>query len=355
MGRFLFATDAWEPQVNGVVRTLSHLMAELVRSGHATDVLSPKDFRTFPCPTYPDIRLSLATTAAAEQRIDRFEPTNVHIATEGPIGSAMRRACLKRGLPFTTSFHTRFPEYLRARAPVPERWSYAWLRRFHGAGDACLVPTETMREQLEARGFRNLVTWTRGVDHSVFRPRRTLPLDLPRPIYLTVSRLAPEKNIEAFLDLDLEGSKLVVGEGPIMADLMRRYPHAHFAGLQTGEALARYYASADVFVFPSKTDTFGIVLLEAIACGTPFASYSEPGPIDVLGSSRAGIASGDLGEACRRALTLSRTDAVARARDFTWQRCADIFLDATAGSGSGRAGERARLRRFDPHAEALSA
>ncbi|MER0237125.1 glycosyltransferase family 1 protein [Fulvimarina sp. MAC8] len=329
MGRYLIATDAWEPQVNGVVRTLSHLRQELERRGHETDVLSPADFRTLPCPTYPNIRLALATAGKAAERIEAFRPTNIHIATEGPVGSAMRRACLNKRLAFTTSFHTRFPEYLSARAPVPQSWSYAWLRRFHAPSTACLVPTEMMKRQLEARGFRDLVTWTRGVDRRVFQPYPPLPLDLPRPIFVTVSRLAPEKNIEAFLDLDLPGSKLVVGDGPSRTELMARYPDVHFAGLQTGETLARYYASADVFVFPSRTDTFGIVLLEAIACGTPFAAYAEPGPLDVLGQSRAGCISDDLRAACLDALKLDRVDALSRAAQFSWAACADIFMDAT--------------------------
>ncbi|EAU40588.1 hypothetical protein FP2506_02639 [Fulvimarina pelagi HTCC2506] len=333
MGRYLFATDAWEPQVNGVVRTLAHLKDALERRGHATSILSPADFRTFPCPTYPDIRVALATTNKAAARITAFEPTNIHIATEGPVGSAMRRACLAEGLPFTTSFHTRFPEYLRARAPVPQNWSYAWLRRFHAPSAACLVPTNVMKQQLEERGFRDLVTWTRGVDHQVFRPYPPLPLELPKPLFVTVSRLAPEKNIEAFLDLDLPGSKLVVGDGPSRAELMARYPNVHFAGLQTGEALARYYASADVFVFPSLTDTFGIVLLEAIACGTPFAAFAEPGPLDVLDDSQAGSISKDLKTACLKALELNRSDALARASDFTWDACAEIFVQATKLEG----------------------
>ncbi|RFC61940.1 glycosyltransferase family 1 protein [Fulvimarina endophytica] len=328
MGRFLFATDAWEPQVNGVVRTLSNLMGALERRSHEIHVLSPHDFLTFPCPTYPDIRLSLATARLAGRRLDAVRPDHVHIATEGPIGSAMRKACLTRGIAFTTSFHTRFPEYLSARVPVPERWSYGWLRRFHAPSLACLVPTRTMHTELAARGFANLKTWTRGVDRSIFKPHPPLALDLPGPIFLTVSRLAPEKNIEAFLDLDLPGSKLVVGDGPSREALVARYPDVHFAGLQTGETLARYYASADVFVFPSRTDTFGIVLLEALACGTPFASYREPGPLDVLGSSAAGVISHDLREAALAALTLDRGDALRRSLDFSWEACADIFLEA---------------------------
>ncbi|MEN3793827.1 glycosyltransferase family 1 protein [Fulvimarina sp. MAC3] len=329
MGRYLIATDAWEPQVNGVVRTLSQLAKTLRRRGHVVEMVSPSDFRTVPCPSYPDIRLALATKNAMRRRIEAFEPTRIHIATEGPIGSAARKAVLELGMSFTTSFHTRFPEYLRERAPIPTAWSYAYLRRFHRPASAVLVPTQTMCNELEERGFRNTLTWTRGADRSQFRPMDPLMLDLPKPIFLTVSRLAPEKNIPAFLDLDLPGSKLVVGDGPSRADLMARYPDVHFAGMQTGEVLARYYSSADVFVFPSKTDTFGIVLIEALACGVPFAAFPEPGPVDVLGTSEAGAIGADLKDACMRALKLKRQDALDRAQDFTWDACADIFLAAS--------------------------
>lgn len=330
MTRYLIATDAWTPQVNGVVRTLTSLADELRGRGHEVLIVSPDDFRTVPMPTYPEIRLSLAGAGRLKRIIEAFDPQSIHIATEGPIGLAARRATLSLGRSFTTSFHTRFPEYLRQRVPVPESLSYAFLRWFHGPAHACLVPTEAVRRELQARGFRNLVTWTRGVDAALFRPQPPMDLRLPGPIFLTVSRLAPEKNIEAFLALDLPGSKVVVGDGPSSASLRRRFPDAHFLGSRSGETLAHLYASADVFVFPSKTDTFGIVLIEALACGTPVAAYPEPGPLDVVAGTKAGCISNDLRVACLAALSLNRADAAERAAIFTWGACADIFLEAVA-------------------------
>jgi glycosyltransferase involved in cell wall biosynthesis len=326
--RILIATDAWAPQINGVVRTLSSLADQLRERGAEVLVLSPEHFKTFPCPSYPEIRLAMAWQTAVAKAIRDFDPDAIHIATEGPIGFQTRRFCLREKRSFTTSFHTRFPEYIRKRAPVPEGLTYTWLRRFHAPATACLVPTETMRRDLAGRGFANLVTWTRGVDRRLFRPAEPLALDLPRPIFMTVSRVAKEKNLEAFLDLDLPGSKLVVGDGPQLAELIRRYPRVHFAGAKTGETLARYYASGDVFVFPSKTDTFGIVLIEALACGLPVAAYPEPGPIDVLAGTGAGAISDDLLTACREALALSREDALRRSLHYTWEACADVFLEA---------------------------
>ncbi len=323
--RLLLATDAFEPQVNGVVRTLASLSRELVRRGVDVRIVAPKDFRTVPCPTYPEIRLALATAHALGRVLDGFRPAR---------GDADR--------PFTTSFHTRFPEYLSRRAPVPDGFGYALLRRFHRPASACLVPTPSIRQDLEARGFRNLVVWTRGVDRTLFRPRLPLDLGLPGPVFLTVSRLAPEKNLAAFLDLDLPGSKLVVGDGPLLPALRARYPAAHFVGLQTGEALARFYASADVFVFPSRTDTFGIVLLEALASGVPVAAFPVPGPLDVIGANgAAGVLSEDLRDACLGALTVPREAAREASRAFTWERCADIFL-ATASQAccGGATGSR---------------
>lgn len=331
--RVLIATDAWHPQINGVVRTLAGLVGELERRGIAVHVLSPSGLRTLPCPTYPDIRLALAPRRAVETVFDTFRPDIVHIATEGPIGFQARRVALGRGHPFTTSFHTRFPEYLRQRAPVPERLTYAFLRRFHAPAQACLVPSEGMRADLAARGFRNLATWTRGIDPALFRPVAPAPLNLPRPVFMTTSRIAPEKGLEAFLDLDLPGSKLVVGDGPLLPALRRRYPSVHFAGLQTGDALAAHYAAGDVFVFPSRTDTFGVVLIEAMACGLPVAAFPEPGPLDVVAGSRAGIVSEDLRLACLGALAIGREAPIARSCDFTWSRCADVFLQSVVRIG----------------------
>ena len=333
MQRILIATDAWSPQVNGVVRTFESLGGQLRDRGHVVKVVSPSDFRTVPCPTYPEIRLALASAESFATTIRDFAPTAIHIATEGPVGLAARRAALRLGRPFTTSFHTRFPEYLKKRAPIPEAVSYGFLRRFHAPATHCLVPTQSMCRQLRARGFERLVTWTRGVDRRQFTPTEPISLDLPGPVFLTVSRVAPEKNLEAFLDLDLPGSKLVVGDGPQLKELMRRYPDVLFAGVQSGEALARYYCAADVFVFPSKTDTFGIVLIEALACGVPVAAYPEPGPIEVIGGTGAGVISHDLREACLAALRIDRQDALERSQHYSWEACADIFLEAAMENG----------------------
>lgn len=345
MQRILIATDAWSPQVNGVVRTLASLVDQLRDRGHTVEIVSPSSFRTVPCPTYPEIRLALVSAGSLATIIRDFAPNSIHIATEGPVGLAARRAALRMGRPFTTSFHTRFPEYLKKRVPIPESVSYGFLRRFHAPATHCLVPTESMRRQLQARGFDKLVTWTRGVDRRQFRPTEPITLDLPGPVFLTVSRVAPEKNLEAFLDLELPGSKLVVGDGPQLKELMRRYPEVHFAGAQTGEALTRYYCAADVFVFPSKTDTFGIVLIEALACGVPVAAYPEPGPLDVIGGTNAGVISPDLREACLGALAIDRQSALERSRAYSWEACADIFIEAASQSGglSGPATTRPRF------------
>ncbi|WP_245413470.1 glycosyltransferase family 4 protein [Mangrovicella endophytica] len=331
--RILIATDAWHPQVNGVVRTLAALVDELRRRGIEVMILSPADFRTVRCPTYPEIRLALATGARIETLLREFDPQALHIATEGPIGLQLRQVALRLGLPFTTSFHTRFPEYLRRRVPVPESLTYAWLRRFHAPAAACLVPTEDVRTDLAQRGFRNLMTWTRGVDPTLFRPLPKLDLGLKGPVFMTVSRIAPEKGVETFLDLDLPGSKLVVGAGPSLPALRRRYPEVCFVGSQSGEMLTRHYASGDVFVFPSRTDTFGVVLLEALACGLPVAAFPEPGPLAVLAGSEAGVVSDDLRLACLAALGVSREAALTRSQDFTWSACADVFLSTLAPYG----------------------
>ncbi|SJZ87167.1 glycosyltransferase family 4 protein [Consotaella salsifontis] len=341
--RILIATDAWFPQINGVVRTLSNLSNELQNRGAEVEMVTPSDFATVPCPSYPEIRLALARPARIAERMARFDPHVVHIATEGPIGLAARRAALKSGRAFTTSFHTRFPEYLRRRAPIPESATYAYLRWFHRPAAACLVPSSGMVTLLENKGFNRLVTWPRGFDRAVFHPRDGIDLGLPRPIFLTVSRLAPEKNIGAFLDLDLPGSKVVVGDGPSAAALRQRYPDAHFLGAKTGEELGRVYCGADVFVFPSKTDTFGIVLIEALACGLPIAAYREPGPLDVVGEGAAGCLSDDLTEACAAALSVDRAAALRRADDFSWKACADVFLSTVEARLPGVASEAASL------------
>ncbi|HET7714123.1 MAG TPA: glycosyltransferase family 1 protein [Bauldia sp.] len=326
--RLLIATDAWRPQVNGVVRTLERTSEQLPNLGVDVTLLTPADFRTWPLPTYPEIRLARAFPATIAAKAAAAQPDAVHIATEGPIGYAVRRWCLAAGRPFTTSFHTRFPEYLSARAPIPERLTYAVLRRFHNAGRACMVATESLRSELKSRGFDNLVIWTRGVDSDLFRPREQGPAPgLPRPVFLFVGRVAVEKNIGAFLDLDLPGSKVVVGDGPALPSLKAAYPEAHFLGLRTGEALAEAYAGADVFVFPSRTDTFGIVLLEALASGVPVAAYPVPGPADVIGSSGVGALDVDLRAAALAALRIPRAACRAFALSRSWEASARQFLD----------------------------
>lgn len=323
--RLVIVSDAWHPQVNGVVRTLTKLREQMEARGFEVTIISPADYRSTPCPTYPEIRLALTYPLAVKTRIEALQPAYIHIATEGPLGIMARRACLKNNWRFTTSFHTRFPEYLRERLPVPLGWSYGFLRRFHNAAEHCLVPTQSIHDELVTRGFNTLKVWTRGVDRELFRPQPEVDLNLPKPIFLCVGRVAPEKNLEAFLSLDLPGTKLVVGDGPDLGDLKRKYPGVVFAGKKEGEELARFYAGSDVFVFPSRTDTFGLVLLEAIACGLPVAGYPVPGPKDVVGASGAGVLSQDLKEAALDALKMGRVDPDVRLEGFSWEACADIF------------------------------
>lgn len=326
--RLLIATDAWRPQVNGVVRTLERVSEELVRMGVDVTIVSPSDFRTMPMPTYPEIRLALARPRTIAAKAAETRPDAVHIATEGPIGYAVRRWCLAEKRPFTTSFHTRFPEYLAARLPIPPRLTYAVLRRFHNAGRGCMVATPTLEGELAKRGFTNLLRWSRGVDATLFRPRPDLRSNaLPRPVFLFVGRVAVEKNIGAFLDLDLPGTRMVVGDGPAIGGLRKAHPNVHFAGTLVGEPLAEAYASADVFVFPSRTDTYGIVLLEALASGLPVAAYPVPGPADVITSPDVGVLDEDLRAAALAALDLSRERCRQFALDHSWEACARQFLE----------------------------
>lgn len=329
--RVAIVTDAWRPQVNGVVRTLTETKRELELAGHTVEMVAPERFRTFPCPTYPEIRLSLAGAGAVGRLLDAFAPDAVHIATEGPLGWAARAACRKRGLPFTTAYHTRFPEYVRARVGTPLSWSYAVLRRFHGAASRVMVPTPTVKADLEKWGFANVVLWTRGVDLSLFKPGPRDRLKTKPPIFVYVGRVAVEKNVEAFLALDLPGSKWVVGEGPAMAALKARYPEVSYLGVLQQAELAAVYAATDVFVFPSRTDTFGLVLLEAMACGTPVAAYPVTGPLDVLGDvppdASGGAMDEDLRAACLRALEIPRTRARAHAERYSWAECARQFAE----------------------------
>jgi len=323
--RILVVTDAWRPQVNGVVHTLEAVARALPEVGATMEFLTPQGFPTAPMPTYSEIRLALATPWEVEKRIDAVEPDHIHIATEGPLGLTARRLCLMRNVAFTTSYHTRFPEYLYTRTRIPLGLSYAALRSFHNAGAGLMVSTPRLADELETRGFRKPMIWSRGVDETLFHPRES-SLDLPRPIFLYVGRVAPEKNIEAFLSLDLPGAKVVVGDGPARAPLEAAFPKTRFLGMKRGEDLARLYASADVFVFPSLTDTFGIVLLEALSCGVPVAAFPVQGPLDVIGDSGAGALSHDLRAACLAALEIPRETALAHAARYTWRASAEQFF-----------------------------
>jgi glycosyltransferase involved in cell wall biosynthesis len=324
--RILIASDAWSPQINGVVVTLTNTIAELSRTGHDVGVISPQQFTTLPCPTYPEIRLALLAGRAVAEQIRRFDPDAVHIATEGPLGNAARRACIAARRPFTTAYHTQFPEYVYARSRFPVGITYAWLRRFHGAAKATMVATNDIERRLAARGFGNLVRWSRGVDTEIFRPGRRAQRAANGPIMLYVGRVAVEKNIEAFLSLDLPGTKWVVGDGPARAALQRRFPTAVFHGMKTGENLAWYYQNADVLVFPSRTDTFGLVLIEAMACGTPVAALPVTGPLDVVRNGTTGILAEDLGSAALAALALDRNVVHRLAAEFSWQAATEQFI-----------------------------
>ncbi|PXW94776.1 glycosyltransferase involved in cell wall biosynthesis [Sphaerotilus hippei] len=335
--RILIVTDAWEPQVNGVVRTLKMTCRELGLMGHHTGVLAPGDFRSIPCPTYPEIRLALAGRASVAQRIDAFGPDCLHIATEGPLGWTARAIAQERGWPFTTAYHSRFPEYVHARVRLPLDWSYRLLRHFHNAGGATLVPTPAMADVLRERGFTRPRLWSRGVDHGTFHPDGPREAGGRRPVFLYVGRLAVEKNLDAFLKLELPGEKWVAGEGPERARLEAAHPDVRWLGVLGGPELATLYRSADVMVFPSLTDTFGLVLVESMACGTPVAAYPVPGPIDVVGrDSAGGVLDTDLRRACLAALELPR-DAVHRhAQQYTWAAASAQFVQALRPVGAGR-------------------
>jgi glycosyltransferase involved in cell wall biosynthesis len=332
--RIALITDAWLPQVNGVTTTLSRCRDEIERVGHSVGVVSPDLFRTVPCPRYPHIRLALWPGGKFTRLVDAVRPQAVHIATEGPLGLAGRRYCRRRGLPFTTSLHTKFPEYLRVYAGIPESLTYRLMRWFHGGAERTLVPTRSVQEELRALGFDNTVLWMRAVDTELFRPRNGDFYELPKPIFLYVGRVAAEKNIEAFLDCRLPGSKVVVGDGPAKAELERRFPDVHWAGFRFGEDLAQHYAGGDVLVFPSRTDTFGVVMLEANACGVPVAAFPVTGPIDVVQPGTTGALSDDLEAACLEALEIDRSSCRAFAEQMSWQRCAEmLFANLAAFDG----------------------
>ena len=323
--RVMIVTDAWFPQTHGVVNTLSQTATWLGRFGHEVRVITPENFRNVPCPTYPEIRLSLFPGPAVRRRIADFAPNAVHIATEGPLGLAARRACLRGGLRFTTSYHTQFPQYLRARYPIPQAASYGLLRWFHGAAVRCMVSTASVRRDLGARGFSNLSSWRRGVDTELFRPRDKNALRLPRPIAAYVGRVAVEKNVDAFLRMPWQGSKVVIGDGPERARLQARFPEARFLGFRYGEDLAMHLAAADVMVFPSLTDTFGLVNLEAMACGVPVAAFPVTGPIDVIEDGVTGALDADLARAAQRALKLNPAQCRERAVRSGWDVCTREF------------------------------
>jgi len=324
--RVLIATDAWHPQVNGVVRTLTSLAGAAKALDVEIDFLTPDGFRSWPLPTYPGLRLAWPTRARIARRIEGHNPDAIHIATEGPIGHAVRAYCVKRDLPFTTSYTTRFPEYISARAPIPEGWIYAALRRFHAAASVTMVATPSLMADLRQRGFAKLGMWTRGVDTELFRPDRAIPLPFPRPIFVCVGRVAVEKNLEAFLSLDLPGTKIVIGTGPCEAELKRKFPDAKFLGQIENGTLAAHVAAADVFVFPSRTDTFGVVQLEALASGLPIAAFPVTGPKDVVADHPIGVLSEDLRAACLGALDLSRDACRAFALNYSWENSAHQFI-----------------------------
>ncbi len=324
--RILIVSDAWSPQINGVVITLRNTIRELECAGHEVATITPEAFRTLPCPTYPEIRLSLNPGRAVARRIEEVRPDAVHVATEGPLGLAARRHCLRRGRPFTTAYHTQFPEYVHARTRLPLGVSYRWMRWFHGPARTVMVATPELRKRLAERGFTNLGMWSRGVDTELFRPGPRVNVEVRRPVFAYVGRVAIEKNLEAFLSLDLPGTKWVVGDGPARAGLQARFPDAAFFGMRTGEDLAWYYRNADVFVFPSRTDTFGLVLLEAMASGTPVAAFPVTGPVDVVRHGVSGVLSEDLRAAALGALDLARDAVRAHAVQSSWARATAQFV-----------------------------
>ncbi len=342
MARILIATDAWHPQVNGVVRTLDMTARVLRADGHAVEVIEPSAFATFPAPFYPEIAVSVPMPGKVYDRVRRFRPDYVHISTEGPIGVAVRHFCMLAGWKFNTSYHTRFPEYLHEYAKVPEALPYAYLKWFHGSSSALKVATPSLEKELISRGFKAPIRrWSRGVDLSLFRPQpKIVKPEWPSPVLLYVGRVSKEKGIEDFLALPTAGTKVVVGDGPARADLERRFPEAKFLGFRKGEELAECYAAADVFVFPSKTDTFGIVLIEALACGVPVAAYPVTGPVDIVTDDRCGALDENLGVAVDRALrTGDRAACAAEGRKYTWENCTRQFLSSLVPVGGEKSPE----------------
>lgn len=323
--KLVIVTDAWEPQVNGVVRTLGKTREHLQEIGYEVIMITPLNFKTIPCPTYPSIRLALLPYRKLSNMLDNLQANAVHIATEGPLGMAARRWCLRHKIQFTTSFHTQFPEYVRLRLPIPLSWSYAWIRRFHRPAARTLVPTISQQQRLQHYGFQDVYVWGRGVDTTIFTPDNPKHYDLPRPIFINMGRVAVEKNIEAFLDLDLPGSKVVIGDGPDLEMLQKRYPDVVFTGAKFAQELASYLAGGDVFVFPSQTDTFGLVILEAMACGLPVAAFPVTGPKDIVITGQTGQLDWDLQKAALNALNLRKTGCITYAHENSWQKCTAVF------------------------------
>lgn len=340
--KIALATDAWHPQVNGVVRSLSMTVAHMRQAGHDVEVIEPGRFWTVPCPTYPEIRLALGCGRAVARTLDEMQPDRIHISTEGPIGWAVRSWCLRHARPFTTAFHTRFPDYVSIRTGIPAEWIWKLMRRFHGAAERTFTATATLAEELHAHGLTRTHHWPRGVDLSQFNefvPPHAELKGLPRPIMLNVGRVAVEKNIEVFLDLDVRGTKVVVGGGPALERMRVKYPDVVFVGPKHGPELASCYTAADVFVFPSRTDTFGLVNVEALACGVPIAAYPVAGPIDIVGVKGRGMHGGrkligaldeDLGRAVARALRADPSAAACEALHYSWEACTERFLGGLA-------------------------
>ena len=344
--KILVATDAWRPQVNGVVRTYERLREEAAPLDAEIIFLTPGEFTTVPCPTYPEIRLSLPGYGYIGRRMSEIEPDAVHIATEGPLGWMTRSHCLRKGIPFTTSFHTRFPDYISSRFFLPESWIWSGLRPFHNSGAGTMVATPSLARELEERGFQRIMAWTRGVDTELFSPRPVRRFGDDEPVFLYVGRVAIEKNIDAFLSADLPGKKVVVGDGPQLQDLKVRFPEVIFTGKRTGEDLAECYASADVFVMPSRTETFGIVILEAMASGLPVAAYPVTGPIDLIAPGKTGVISEDLAQAAKDALQLSSEHVREKALEYSWEAAARLFVSNIENALFAKQGRKAPKRRM---------
>ena len=322
--KILIVTDAWHPQINGVVRTLDATRCELAKRGHEVKMLTPENFKTLPCPTYPEIRLSLFPRRKVTDFIEQFLPDAIHIATEGPLGIATRRHAVNKNLPFTTAYHTRFPEYVNARTGLPLKITYKFLRWFHKHSHAVMVPTKSMLDTLVTREIGRPALWPRGVDLDVFK-RQERNMKDESPVFIYVGRVSPEKNIESFLKLDLPGEKWVIGDGPVLSKLKMQFPDTQFFGAKKKSELSYYYSQASVFVFPSRTDTFGLVLLEAMACGLPVAAYPVTGPLDIIGNSGAGSLNTDLGVACTDALKIAPEIPLRHVKSFTWEKATEAF------------------------------